>query len=180
MNTEGHRTNGMKTAFRIIAVLLAVVLTAVFTTGCSSSKKKTSTPSTTASSSSPAQAGGDEAAIRAVYTTLVNPGGTIDQKLALLQDGAEFRSAVEALAALPQAKEVSVQVTKVVVNSANLATVTYSVLLSGSPILTNLTGHAIRDNGTWKLAGETFCGLLAANQQTPPVCSKPAATSLPS
>jgi hypothetical protein len=40
------------------------------------------------------------------------------------------------------------------------AMVTYNVLLSGTTALSNQTGVAAYQNGTWKVGDVSFCGLL--------------------
>ncbi|HEY5248892.1 MAG TPA: hypothetical protein VIJ15_10655 [Dermatophilaceae bacterium] len=59
------------------------------------------------------------------------------------------------------------------------ATVVYSILLSGTPVLVDTTGAAVRDGGRWKVAGATFCGLLSAQGVQPPACARVAAMSAP-
>jgi hypothetical protein len=70
-------------------------------------------------------------------------------------------------------------VSRVVANSANRASVVYTILQAGSPLLPNVNGFAVREDGKWKVSGATFCGLLALQGSRPSVCSQPAATSLP-
>jgi hypothetical protein len=41
------------------------------------------------------------------------------------------------------------------------ATVTYSILLDGQPELTNQSGVAVDQDGTWKVGVASFCGLLS-------------------
>jgi len=38
--------------------------------------------------------------------------------------------------------------------------VKYDILLNGTPALTNQTGTAVQENGTWKVGVTSFCGLL--------------------
>lgn len=170
---------------RIIAVL-AVLAAVVTLAACSSSKKSGSSTSTTSSapgggSSAPGGAGSaaDTAAITNAYVKLFAPDTPLDTSVGLLQDGADFRSTLEAEGKTSYAKEASVKVSKVTVTSANRATVIFSVLLNNSPILPNETGYAVRENGTWKVAGATFCGLLTAQGNPPKACATPAATTLP-
>jgi hypothetical protein len=175
-------------AGRVIAFLIAAgLLTAI--TACSSSKAKSgsspaaSTNSRTQSSTGTAPSGGsaaDIAAIKSAYIAFFDPNTDLQKSLSLLQDGADFKDTVVSQGNSAYAKEASVTVSKVVVNSAAKATVTFSVLLNKSPILPNQTGYAVRQGGVWKVAGVTFCGLLAAQGTPPPACSKAVATSLPS
>jgi hypothetical protein len=56
---------------------------------------------------------------------------------------------------------VSAKVTKVTLVSPTQAKVTYSILESGQPVLSNQTGVAVYQDGTWKVGIASFCGLLA-------------------
>jgi len=38
--------------------------------------------------------------------------------------------------------------------------VTYSILVSGTPALTNQAGVAVYQDGRWKVGDASFCGLL--------------------
>jgi hypothetical protein len=39
--------------------------------------------------------------------------------------------------------------------------VTYNILLGGQPALSNQSGVAVKQAGTWKVGVASFCGLLA-------------------
>jgi hypothetical protein len=56
--------------------------------------------------------------------------------------------------------------------SATTAKVTYDILLSGTPVLTNQSGSAVLQDGTWKVSTTSFCGLLTLNgtKPLPAVC----------
>ena len=173
-------------ALAVVGLIVAIALSA-----CSSSSKPkaSSTPpaaqttsSSAAVSASPgATLTGDAATIRDVYLRFLDLKIPVEQKVNLIQDGPDFLTAMQAEAKNPQAATVSLQVSDVKITSDKLAQVTYTILVSGSPLLPNQKGYAVKENGTWKIAGVTFCGLLNAQSPTavPPVCSKPAATSLP-
>jgi hypothetical protein len=139
------------------------------------------TTATSASGSPGATLTGDAAAVRDVYLRFLDLSVPVDRKLDLLQDGAEFKDALEAEAKNPAAKNIGLQVSDVKVRSPKLADVTFTILVSGSPLLPNQHGYAIKEDGRWKIAGVTFCGLLAAQgpSSVPAVCAKPAATALP-
>lgn len=180
---------GARSALGALAITAAFVLAAC---GGSSSKSASTAPPatalTTAATTSPAAGGssepvltGDAATIKGVYERFLDLSVPVAQKTNLIQDGTEFESAMAAEAQNPQAKNIGLKVSDVKVTGAHLATVTFTILVSGQPLLPNQHGYAVKDNGTWKVAGVTFCGLLAAQgaASVPPVCSKPAATSLP-
>ena len=111
------------------------------------------TPSTSMSTST-------TTAIATNWEAFFNAKTPTSKRIALLQDGQQFASVIKAdsgsgLAALATAK-----VTGVVVNSATQATVSYDILVSGTPELKNQTGTAVLQNGTWKVGVSSFCGLL--------------------
>jgi hypothetical protein len=165
-----------------VAVPVAALAVMVALLGaCSSSHKKPRPSTTPSSTSAPTTSSADAAAIKAVYLKFVDPKVPVAQKADLIQDGAAFLPAMQAESSNPQAKAISLDVTDVKVTSANLAEVTFTLLYNGSALLTKQHGYAIRENGSWKVAGATLCGLLAAQgpNSVPKVCSQPAATSLP-
>ena len=180
-----------------LALALAATLAAALV-GCSRSKSPSAATSTSSASSAPSTtsstssapstttstqgsaSSADNTAIRAAYATFFDVKTPVAASMAVLQDGAEFKDVLIEQGKSANAAKATITVSNVVVNSASKATVTFSVLLSGSPVLVNQTGYAVHEGGVWKVAGVTFCGLLAAQGTPPPVCSKPVATSLPS
>lgn len=165
------------------AVLPTLVLAAVVLSGCSGSKHdKTNTSSpapTTSSSSTSGSESADAAAVRQTYMRFADPAVPVAQKVALLQDGSAFAPVLAELSKTDYAKTVGLNITNVAVTSPKQATVTVDVLLSGSPVVRGEKGYAVKENGTWKIAGTTFCGLIAAQGPVPPVCKTAAATQLP-
>jgi hypothetical protein len=135
-------------------------------------------PVATGDSGNPA----DIAAIRAAYRKFLDPKIPVAQKTGLIQDGPAFLDAMQAESKNPAASTVSIQLTSVRVTSADRADVVFTLLVGGSPLLTGQKGNAVRENGTWRVAGATFCGLLAAQgpASVPKACYQAAATSLPS
>lgn len=120
------------------------------------------------------------AAVTTSYIRFFNPTVAETDRLSLIQDGAAFSQAMDQQAKSAFAKAASVKVVKVTVNSAKRATVVYTILLSGSPVLSNQTGYAVNEGGKWKVAGQTFCELLAVEGPLPAVCKLVPATTLPS
>ena len=70
-------------------------------------------------------------------------------------------------------------VSNVSVLSPNRASVTFSIIYGGKPVVANQGGWAVKD-GTWKVAGTTFCGLVSLSGTTPIACHTVKGTSLPS
>jgi hypothetical protein len=59
--------------------------------------------------------------------------------------------------------------------TATQAKVTYSLLVGGTPQLTNQSGVAVKQAGIWKVGDASFCGLLAlqnggSTSSLPSVC----------
>lgn len=171
-----------RTAMRWFATALAGLALISAVTACSSSKSSSSSSShsTTTTAAGPATGSpADVTAITDAYTKLFAITTPMDTSVTLLQDGEAFRPTLVAQSKTTFAKEASVTVSKVTVTSSSRATVVFSIFLNKSPVLPNQTGYAVREGGQWKVAGVTFCGLLAAQGSPPPVCAQPAATSLP-
>ena len=59
------------------------------------------------------------------------------------------------------ASGIGAKVTKVTMVSPSQAKVTYSILIGGQPALSNQSGVAVYQDGTWKVGLASFCGLLA-------------------
>jgi hypothetical protein len=152
---------------------LALAGLAVTAAACSSSPS-TSGSSTSAPASSPAAsssapatsssaATGGTAATNAITTNweaFFNAKTPIPQRVGLLEDGSQFQSVIQAQAGSGLAALATAKVTHVTVNSPTMATVTYDILVSGTPELKNQTGTAVLQDGTWKVGVTSFCGLL--------------------
>lgn len=145
------------------------------------SNSATGTPAAThtpSAAGSPADAA-TTAAIKSAYRKLFAPSTPINESVKALQNGAAFKQALIEQSKSPMAKKSSAAASKVTLLSPDLARVTYSILLAGAPVLRGQTGYAVREDGTWKVADKTFCGLLALNGATPAACKRPGATALP-
>jgi hypothetical protein len=161
-----------------VALILAVA-------ACASSS---STPASTSSSSTPAAATGSSAApgspgtgsssaavaqITANWEKFFNASTPTAEKVTLLQNGSAFASAIDALIKFPLANNLGAKVTAVVVKSATSATVTYTITASGASLLSNQTGVAVYQDGTWKVGDASLCALfkLVPGGTVPSACS---------
>jgi hypothetical protein len=102
------------------------------------------------------------AAITANWKTVFNGKAPIPRRLALVQNGEQVAAFVEAQAktSFGQAATGSTAtVSSVAITSPSQATVHYEVLLLGTPLLKNQVGTAIYQDGVWKVAIASFCGL---------------------
>jgi hypothetical protein len=139
----------------------------------SSSAPSSSAPSAPASSSasSPGNSAAAQAQIKANWEKFFNGKTSADQKIALLQNGQKFAAAIRALASSPLFGSASAKVKAVVVNSATSATVSYDILVGGTSALSNQTGTAVYEGGTWKVGDVSLCQLLKLQGGAPAACS---------
>lgn len=178
-----------------LASTAAATLVALALAACGSSTGSTHHPATSSSSPPPstASSGGGSgssgsgtvpdaatvAAIKNAYAKFFAPNTPENVSLGLLQDGPAFKATIEAQAKGSMAQKSSAKVSKVTLQSANVASVLFTISVNGQPALPNQPGLAIRENGTWKVAGKTFCTLLTLQGTAPSACQTAAATSVP-
>jgi hypothetical protein len=179
-------------ARRIAAPALGLALAATVA-ACSSSSSPAGSPSSASSASSaaspappssaapssPGTGSTAEAAaqIKANWEKFFNSSTPIAEKVKLLQNGTTLEPAIRAFAALPLASGIGSKVTKVTVNSATKATVTYNIVSSdGSALLSNQKGTSVLQDGTWKVGTGSLCGLLRLipGGTVPPACNSAA------
>jgi len=113
----------------------------------------------------------DQAQIESSYAKFFSSKTPIAHRVALLQNGSQFKSVVRSFANNPLAKNVSATVSSVTLQGTNHAKVVYQVKLSGSS-LPKQTGTAVRQNGTWKIGSETLCSLIELGGTAPSQCTK--------
>jgi hypothetical protein len=166
------------------AVVAAGLLLGVAIAGCSSPNSEpgpisspTAAAAATPRSSAVATNNADITAIRGAYSRFFNPATPLNESETLLQDGAAFKSTLKQQAMTSFAKTTTVTVSKVTLDSPDKATVVYTILLGGAPVLADTTGFAVHQDDKWKVAGATFCGLLSAQGPPPPICAQATATS---
>ena len=97
------------------------------------------------------------------------PGTSLSDRVALLQNGPQFKSVIKLFANNPLAKNASATVASVTMQGANEAKVVYSVKL-GSTSLGTQNGTAVRQNGTWKVGYASLCRLVGLGGSVPSAC----------
>jgi len=154
-------------ARRTISALVFGLALATAVAACSSSSRSSVPPAPTPSAT-PASA-----KVTADWEAFFSGKTAAATKISLLQNGQAFASVINAQAGLSLARSASAKVTKVTVTSPTQAQVTYNVLLGTTPALTDQSGVAVYQNGTWKVGDASFCGLLALENggKAPSVCS---------
>jgi hypothetical protein len=119
----------------------------------------------TVSTTAPAEPTSGPAAVAAItanWETVFNGKAPIPSRLALVQDGSLVAAFVEAQAKTSfgaAATGSTATISLVTITSPSQATVHYEVLLLGTPLLKNQVGTAVYENGVWKVAIASFCGL---------------------
>jgi hypothetical protein len=132
-------------------------------------------PSPSAAASTPAASSGAAAiaAIKKNWVTFFNGKAPAATKIALVQNGQKFATEINASATSSSAQNAGASVQSVKLTSPTQAAVTYSILLSGTPVLTKQKGTAVYQDGTWKVGQGSFCSLLAleGGGKAPAACS---------
>ena len=157
-------------ARRILMPAVGLALAAALA-GCSSSSSPSATTSasttptqatTSAGPATPVPATSSSASavaeITANWEKFFNSSTPTAQRVALLQNGSTFATAISGLSGL--VSKLGAKVTNVTLNSATTATVTYNLTAGGSSLLTGQSGTAVLENGVWKVGDASLCGLL--------------------
>jgi len=153
-------------AHRTLQLVVLVGVLGVGIAACGSSSNNSSASSSpsasTPATSAPATSASASAAatITTNWEKFFNAKTPVAQRVALLQSGPVFASIIRSQAGSGLASTASAKVTKVTVTSPSQATVKYSILIGGSPALSNQSGVAVLQGGTWKVGLASFCGLL--------------------
>jgi hypothetical protein len=162
----------------VIGLALALAVTACSSSG-SSSTSSSPPPSTSTPAGSPSAApatsgnAGAVAAITANWEKFFNSSTPLSQRVALLQNGSAFSSAIESFSKLPLANGIGAKVTGVTVTSATSANVTYSIVSGSTTLLGGQSGKAVYQDGTWKVGDASLCGLfrLVPGGSVPAACN---------
>ena len=161
-----------------LALALAVAACSSSSSSSSSSASSSSAPASSApASSAPASsASGSSAAVAEItanWEKFFNFGTPTSERVALLQNGSAFSSAISAPSKIPLASGIGAKVTGVTVNSATSATVNYNLVSGSSTLLGGQTGTAVYEDGTWKVGDASLCGLfkLVPGGTVPAACN---------
>ncbi len=148
-----------------VGLMLAVAITACSSASSSSSSAASSTVNSASASAPaatpPAPGGGSGAAVAALKANglkFFSSSTPNSDRVALLENGQTFASAIKSFSSSPLAAAVTSKVDSVTLNSATQASVKYDIGAAGQS--TSSTGSAVLQNGTWKVGDDVFCGLL--------------------
>jgi hypothetical protein len=168
-----------------LALALALAVTACSSSSSSSSSSVSSAPSSSSApvssapvSSAPASSSssGNSAAVTQItanWEKFFSASTPLSQRVALLQNGSQFSSAINDFSKLPLAGGIGAKVTGVTVTSATSATVTYAIVSGSTTLLGGQSGTAVYQDGTWKVGDASLCGLfkLVPGGSVPAACN---------
>ncbi|MCZ4551280.1 hypothetical protein [Gordonia rubripertincta] len=151
------------TAGACAAVLVGLVA------GCSDDSSDSSSSSTAAATSSAAAASSTAAAadpaiteaVTTAYETFFDGTAPIEERSKYVENSAVFGPVLQGMTANPQAAGTSAVVKEVTLESPDKALVTWDLKVGDSPGLPDQSGEAVLVDGTWVVAGVTFCTILA-------------------
>jgi hypothetical protein len=95
------------------------------------------------------------------WNAFFNPATPNSKRVALLENGSTYSSAIKAFSASPLASAVTSKVDSVNVTSSTEATVKYDLSALGTTVAKGASGTAVLQDGTWKVGDTVFCGLLS-------------------
>ena len=164
-----------------LALALAVAACSSSSSSSSSSAPASSAPASSApassapASSAPASSASSAAVaqITANWEKFFNASTPLSQRVALLQNGTSFSSAIDSFSKLPLANGIGAKVTGVTMTSATSATVTYAIVSGSTTLLGGQTGTAVYQDGMWKVGDASLCNLfkLIPGGSVPAACS---------
>ena len=169
----------------VLGLALALAVSACSSSSSSSSSSAASSPVSSAApvssapvSSAPASSSssGNSAAVAEItanWEKFFNASTPLSQRVALLQNGSSFSSAIDSFSKLPLANGIGAKVTGVTVTSATMATVTYSIVSGSTTLLGGQTGTAVYQDGMWKVGDASLCNLfkLVPGGSVPAACN---------
>ena len=143
-----------------LALALAVAACSSSSSSSTSSGPTSSAPASSAPASSSSGNSAAAAEITANWEKFFDSTTSVSERVALLQNGSTFSSAISSLSKIPLASGLGAKVTSVTVTSATGATVTYNLVSGSSTLLTGQKGTAVYQDGTWKVGDASLCGLF--------------------
>ncbi|MEP6661587.1 MAG: hypothetical protein ABJD24_16860 [Acidimicrobiales bacterium] len=111
-------------------------------------------------------------AIAANWEEFFSPSETVQQREALLENGASYEQALVQRSQDPRQATAKAKVKSVELTPPDRSTVTYDVYLGDTVALPDAQGFAVLQDGVWKVSGESFCALMTLASTDPvPGCS---------
>jgi hypothetical protein len=147
-------------------VLLAVL--ALFTVAACGGSSDSDSDAAASPSASVDTSAADTAAITKNWEVFFAGGGSVEQHIAVLEDGEKFRTEITAQSKDPANKALVAKVTNVKVDGET-AVVTYDLLGAGGAVLLGgSTGAAVKVGEEWKVSKKTYCQLISLQDPSTP------------
>ncbi|MFJ5810081.1 hypothetical protein [Streptomyces sp. NPDC093093] len=157
---SGHGPS-RRVAWAVAAALLLAPATACTAAATGNdAASASSAPATATRADGPADPAAATKQIEENWAAFFDPSVSADRKVGLLQNGDLLKPLLAAVADHPRAAAVSSEVTGVTFTSPTGAEVTYDLLVSGFPVLTETKGSAVLQDGVWKISLASVCALV--------------------
>ncbi|MFF0746225.1 hypothetical protein ACFYVL_38115 [Streptomyces sp. NPDC004111] len=127
-------------------------------------------PSDSASASGPADTTAAEREVARNWTAFFAPATPLAQKAKYLENGTLLKPLLLSFSNDKRGGQSSAKVKNVRFNSATQATVTYDLLLNGTPVLPNSQGTAVLQDDVWKVSVKSLCALVELSGNAAPGC----------
>lgn len=167
------RTEGRRSVVRTLGAAAATAVLVLAAAACGNggggygggsprpSPTGTESPGPTARSSAPQDRARAEAEVTGNWEKFFDPGTSLKDKAALLENGDKLRPLLQGFANDPRAGQVRAAVGSVTFTSATEADVTYTLTLKEQPVLPDASGTSVLQDGTWKVSVATLCALVS-------------------
>lgn len=153
--------------------------TVVPTSAATTSTTTTTTSNATSTTTGATAAEDATEAIRAAFETFYDGAGTtVDAKVAVLEDGEQYRSMIEDASANPQFQSLTIDIREIRLAAdsecagfgatAPCAVVTHDLLVAGAPMLVAQESAAVEVDGTWLVAASSWCAVVAIGGESCP------------
>ncbi|MCX5076191.1 hypothetical protein OHA84_09655 [Streptomyces sp. NBC_00513] len=160
MSGQGHSRRVAWAAAAALLLVPATACTAGATENGVASASSALAPATAIRADGPADPAAAEARIEKNWAAFFDPSVSADRKVEVLQNGDLLKPLLAAVSGHPQAAAVSSEVTGVTFTSPTEAEVTYDLLVSGFPVLSDTKGGAVLEDGVWKVSLTSLCALV--------------------
>ncbi|MFD5931429.1 hypothetical protein [Streptomyces sp. NPDC060333] len=160
MSGHGHSRRVAWAAAAALLLVPATACTAGATENGVASASSALAPATAIRADGPADPAAAEARIEKNWAAFFDPSVPADRKAEVLQNGDLLKPLLAAVSGHPRAAAVSSEVTGVTFTSPTEAEVTYDLLVSGFPVLSDTKGGAVLEDGVWKVSLTSLCALV--------------------
>ena len=109
--------------------------------------------------------------VKQAWTSFFSAQTPVSEKVAMLQDGARFKSAITTLVNNPLASQLNAKVSSVTLEGTKKAKVVFSIYLGNTAALSDQVGYAYKKKGKWLVGYAGLCKLMELQGEPPPACN---------